>query len=75
MKDITRNTGKLEIIERLPNSSWGNPRYLLRIDGWTCRTKPDSHLGYKVPDLEGKKVTAIIGTYYGSATVESLWVD
>jgi hypothetical protein len=74
MKNLTRHTGMLEIIERLPNSYYGNPRYLLRIDGWTCRTAPDSSLGYKVTNFDGKRVVATIGTYYGKATLDSVEV-
>ena len=72
MKNITRHTGMLEIIERLPNSVNGNPRYLLRIDGFTCRTAPDSMHAYGVTNFEGKTVTATIGTYHGKATLNTI---
>jgi hypothetical protein len=72
MKNITRHTGTLEIIERLKNSAFGNPRFLLRIDGITCRTAPDASLGYSVQNYDGKTVTATIGTYYGVTTVGSI---
>lgn len=74
MKNRTRHFGKLEIITRLPNSYYGNPRYLLRVDGWTCRTSVDSSLAYKLPNDDGKEVEAIIGTHYGVATLDSYWV-
>ena len=75
MKSKTQHTGILEVIERLPSSENGNPRYLLRIDGHICRTQPDSSLGYKVANYDGNMVKAIIGTYYGKATLDSLWGD
>jgi len=73
MKNVTRHTGKLEIIQRLPSSYNGNPRFLLRIDGWTCRTQVDSSYGYEVQNHDGKVVTATIGTHYGVATLDNLW--
>jgi len=72
MKNITRHTGKLEIIERLPSSDSGNPRYLLRIDGITCRTARDSMYGYSITNHDGKQVVAEIGTFYGQATLNSI---
>lgn len=65
----TQHTGKLEIIRRLPSSRNGNPRYLLKVDGWTCRTAPDSSIAYAVTNYDGKRVDAIICTYYGNATL------
>jgi hypothetical protein len=72
MKNMTRHTGKLEIIKRLPSSANGNPRYLLKVDGWTCRTAVDSSLGYSVTNFDGKTVHATIGTHYGNATLDSV---
>ena len=73
MKSITTHTGKLEVIERLPNSRNGNPRYLCRIDGWLCATKPDSMLGYTITNHDSKTVKAEIGAYYGKATINNIW--
>lgn len=72
MKNITQHVGTLEIIERLPSSKNGNPRYLLRIDGTTCKTEIDSVHGYVVPNFDGKRVCANIGTHYGKATLRSV---
>ncbi len=69
MKNQTEHVGTLEIIERLPSSFYGNPRYLCRVDGWTCRTPPDSSLAYALPNWDGEQVRAIIGTYYGKPTL------
>ena len=72
MKNITRHAGKLEVLARLPSSYFGNPRYLIRIDGFTCKTPVDSSYGYSVTNFDGKQVEATIGTHYGAATLNSL---
>ena len=72
MKNMTRHNGTLELIKRLPASTNGNPRWLLRVDGVTCRTAVDASLGYYVTNHDGKHVTAIIGTHYGKATLHQL---
>jgi hypothetical protein len=72
MKNVTRHIGKLEIIRRLPCSINGNPRFVLRVDGWTCRTAVDSSLGYEVQNHDGKFVVATVGTHYGVATLDSV---
>ena len=72
MKNITNHRGNLEVIKRLDSSANGNPRYLLRVDGWTCRTAVDSSHGYSVTNYDGKQVRATIGTHYGVATRESV---
>ena len=72
MKNITVHTGKLTIIERLKNSVNGNPRYLVRIGGWACRTKPDASYNYDIQSLDGRTVRAEIGTHYGRATLASI---
>jgi hypothetical protein len=72
MKNISRHVGKLEILDRLPSSTNGNPRYLLRVAGFTCKTPVDSMYGYSVPNYNGKDVVATIGTHYGTATLASV---
>lgn len=72
MTNLTGHTGKLEIIERLPSSRNGNPRWPLRVDGWTCRTAVDSSLGYSVTNFDGKRVVATIGSFRGVATLDSV---
>jgi len=72
MKNVTIHRGKLEVIKRLPSSKNGNPRYLVKVDGWTCRTAPDSSLAYAITNFDSKKVVAWIGTYYGNATIDSV---
>ena len=72
MKNQTVHLGRLEVVRRLPSSSNGNLRYLLRVDGWTCRTAPDSSLAYNIRKYDRRQVEAIIGTYYGKATLQSV---
>jgi hypothetical protein len=72
MKNITSTIGTLEVLKRLPSSYFGNPRYLLSINGVTCKTAVDSSYGYSVTNFDGKQVQATIGTHYGSATLNSL---
>ena len=72
MKSITHRTGKLEIIERLPNSTNGNPRYFIRVNGFGCRTQIDHQHGYSVPNFDGKIVEATIGVHYGYATLDTI---
>ena len=72
MKNITRHNGILHIIKRLDNSRNGNPRYLLSVDGFTCRTMVDSTHGYEVTNYEGCEVTATIGTHYRQATLNTV---
>ena len=73
MKNITRNTGKLELIKRLPSSINGNPRFLVKVDGWTCSTQPDTQLGYSIQNWWNKTVTATIGTHYGNPQIDNMW--
>jgi hypothetical protein len=72
MKNLTRHTGALEIVERLPSSENGNPRYAIRVDGCSCVTAPDSMVAYDIRNCEGRQVIATIGTHYGRATLNTL---
>ena len=82
MKNITQHTGKLRLIERLPNSRNGNPRYLCAIMdqqpnndlGWTFRTQVDAMHGYEVQNYFDRDidVTVTIGTHYGHPTLNTI---
>jgi hypothetical protein len=72
MKNITKHEGKLEILEKLNNSFNGNPRFLISIDGFTCKTAVDSMLAYSITNYENREVIATIGTHYGTATLDTL---
>lgn len=81
MKNITRHTGKIKLIERLKNSENGNPQFILGVFdypekglGWTFRTPKDSMLGYKIKNYIDRDVdvTVTIGTHYGVCTLNSI---
>lgn len=73
MKNVTQHTGILEIIERDRNNGTnGNPRYVCRLDGITCRTAVDSSLAYSITNYRDKIVTADIGTHYGTVTIKNV---
>ena len=72
MRNLTVHTGTLNIIRRLESSSNGNPRYLLSIDGFTCRTMVDAMHGYEVTNYDGREVSATIGTHYRKSTLNTL---
>ena len=72
MKNITRHTGTLQIVKRLKSSYNGNPRYLLSVDGYYCKTGVDSMYGYSVTNYDGKPVEATMGLHYGVLTLNSL---
>jgi hypothetical protein len=73
MKNVTRHEGLLEVLVKLPNSINGNPRYIISIDGFVCKTPVDSSYGYSVTNYDGKMVGATIGTHYRTATLNTLW--
>ena len=73
MRNTTRHIGTLRVVERDNNSGTnGNPRYVVTLDGYTCRTAVDSSLAYEIKNYDGKKVSALIGTHYGTVTIEGV---
>lgn len=73
MKNVTRHTGILQVIERDKNNGAnGNPRYAVLLDGYVCRTAVDSALGYSITNYDGKKVSAEIGTHYNTVTIQNV---
>lgn len=72
MRNISRHIGELKVLQRLPSSYFGNPRYLISVNGIICKTAVNSSYGYSVTNWEGKQVEATIGTHYGSATLDTL---
>lgn len=73
MKNMTRHTGILTVIERDKNNgSNGNPRYVVMLDGYVCRTAVDSSLGYSITNYDRKEVTALIGSHYNTVTIEGV---
>jgi hypothetical protein len=72
MRNITQHKGILKIIKRLDGSINGNPRFLISIDGFQCKTAVDSSYGYSVQNYDNKLVIATIGTHYNTATLNTL---
>ena len=72
MKNITRHTGVVSDIKRLPSSYLGNPRYSFMIDGYKVTTGVDSMHGYSITNYEDKQVKVTIGTHYNRLTLDSI---
>jgi hypothetical protein len=72
MKNITQHTGTLNIVRRLESSYFGNPRYLVEVDGVQFKTGVDSMFGYSITNFEGKPVKVTIGTHYNNLTLNSI---
>ena len=78
MKNITRHTGTLRIVKRLPNSYVGNPQFMVFVDesgeghGVRFRTAKNSMHGYMVEGYEGQRVTVTVGTHYRCATLDTI---
>jgi hypothetical protein len=72
MKDVSTHVGILAIVSRLPQSAEGNPRFYIMIGGVPCTTTVDSALAYTVQSMQGKVVTAQIGTHYNTASLEDV---
>ena len=73
MKNITRHVGHLTVIERLPSSRNGNPRYRCSVDGYTFTTTPDSSYSYSITNHDGKLVTVELGTHHNKLQLNAIW--
>ncbi len=84
MKSITTHKGILSIVERMPNSTYGNPRYLVQVMdfsakegrltglGYAARTIPNSSEGYSIPNYEGKLVECEIGVHRNNVHIQNV---
>jgi hypothetical protein len=77
MNNLSNLQGQLVILGRERNSRHGNPRFRAAIvdesgNGFTFKTRPDSMLAYRLPDLAGRAVVATLGTYRGVCTLASI---
>jgi hypothetical protein len=72
VRDIQTIEGVLTVVNILPSSYNGNPRYLIAINSVCCKTAVDSSLGYCVTNYDGKPVIATIGTHYRVKTLDSI---
>ena len=73
MKNVTHHAGILKIIKRLPNTTSGNPRYQVEIDGYRMVTKPDISDAYLVSDLDGCPVEVLSGAHYGRLSISRIF--
>lgn len=68
-KNLEVFTGRLEIIERLNSSVYGNPRYsFIIVDSEgnvspLIKTKPNSSFGYSITNYRDKVVSVEVGNY------------
>lgn len=65
-------TGRFHVLERLNNSYYGNPRFLVSIDDIVCRTMVDSGEAYGINNHRGAIVTADVGIHYGHRVIENI---
>lgn len=72
MPDRTTVTGKLVIVERMKNSTYGNPRYKVLIGEHAYATPPDAGWVYGIANHRDATVTATVGMRRGVATVFSV---
>jgi len=70
MKHERNIIGKLDIVNKLPNSHLGNPRYEVSIGDERFTTQTNAGLAYGITQYRGKLVKAKVGYYYGSPSVE-----
>lgn len=64
--------GVLQMVDRLPSSRNGNPRYLLMIGDRVFRTGVDSGFAYVVPNYVGKWVKVTVGLHYNATTLDEV---
>lgn len=72
MNAVSRHHGTIKITKQLKNSRMGNPRYEVLIDGYRCKTEPNSSLGCLIQNYDGKRVVATIGTLRGVQTLNNV---
>ena len=72
MKNITRHTGTVTDIKRMPTSHAGNPRYSFLVDGYRVVTPIDSMLGYELTNYTDRLVMVTMGTHYNKLTLDSI---
>ena len=73
MRNITPHEVVLHVVQRLNNSVYGNPRYLVYVldynssdkrvlaTGYSAKTVPNSSEGYRITNYDGKVVRCKIG--------------
>lgn len=73
-KDKIELTGKIELIETLPNSYYGNPRFMLKINDTVFYTRIDSSLGYEITNYtnSGKIATVELSYYHKRLSLDNI---
>lgn len=69
-KNTITLTGKLTIAEKLKNSQYGNPRYMLVIDNQVFYTKPNSSYGYCITNYRDKTITVSLSMFRGKLSLD-----
>ena len=69
MKNVKKVKGILEYVCREPQSTMGNPRHTIAINGILYKTEVDAQLGYAITNFTGKAVEATVGIHYGINTI------
>lgn len=64
----TTLTARVDKIERLDNSKYGNPVYRITTPSGTWRTKPESQAGYDATNLEVGDVVELLIEQAADAT-------
>jgi len=77
MRNITRHTGKLVILERLKNSNFRSPKFKCAVldkagNGISFETATNSSDGFSISNYDNKNVIVEIGTYYNKPTLHSI---
>ena len=72
MKNRHEHTGTLYIIERMPSSTNGNPRYKAMVNRFVFCTMVDSSYGYSITNYDNKPVTVVVGEHRGRWQLDSL---
>jgi len=80
MKNEHTMRGTLQVIERMNNSTSGNPRYRVAIvsalgDASVFVTRPDDAFNYEVTNFEGHTVDATVGTFRNKDTITDVTHD
>jgi len=72
MKSITRHIGTLKKVERMKNSLYGNPQFMLSCDGYLFRTQANASIGYNIDKYFDKDVTVTIGMHRNCLTLDTI---
>lgn len=74
MKDAKTVIGSISSIERMKNSVYGNPRFMVVINGEIYYTAPNSMLGYSIQNYANQQITVKITAklYRNKMTIQTI---